>query len=264
MSDGNGASEVGWEEYVAATAATLRYPATPNLAARWRDSSRKEGRGQMSLLRPVVAAGALALLLCIGVVASPLRANLLAWLRIGSVSIRLGDAHVALPADADSAAELDEMLAHLGGETTLAEAAGRTRLPVMRPSLLPAPDRVFLERVGGGDVLSLLWLDEEKKAPAALLQSIGQSSWAMKMEPASVEDVLVHGTHALWTSGPYLLITPRGEFIERRLVRNHALIWQDEMTTYRLESSLALTDAVRLAESLQRVEVTPAKGEEMP
>lgn len=264
MIDGSAVGDFAWEAEIAATAQTLRYPATPDLAVRWAQGAGERRRAETRLLRPVLVSGAIALLLCIGLLASPLRADLLEWLRIGSVSIRLGDEHVALPANIDSATELDEVLTHLGGETTLAEAGEKTNLPIMRPSLLPKPDRVFLERVGGGDVLTQLWLDEDGDAPAALLQIMDPASWAMKMEPASAADVVVNGEHALWTTGPYFVVTPNGEFIERRLVTNHALVWPGEMVTYRLESSLVLTDAVRLAESLQRIDGTPVEGEKKP
>ena len=52
-------------------------------------------------------------------------------------------------------------------------------------------------------------------------------------------------------NGPYIVETKSGEYVQRRLVTGHALIWTEGNVTYRLETSLSLPEAVRVAESLR-------------
>lgn len=247
-------NDAAWEEFVEKCAPALRYPATPGIAARWQHDRDASRGARPRVLRPILVGGAIAALLCVVLLASPLRANLLDWLRIGSISIRLGEEQVALPTNPAAANELGDLLFYLGGATTLQQAAQNAEIPVMRPTLLPEPDRVFLERIGAGDVVTMLWLANDEDIPAAVLQAIARESWAVKMMPQVVENVMVSGTPALWTTGPYWLLSPAGENVERRLVVNHTLIWQEGDVTWRFESALPLADAVRVAESLEPVD----------
>ncbi len=65
----------------------------------------------------------------------------------------------------------------------------------------------------------------------------------------------VHGRPALWVQGPHMLRFrfPGGDdpFELARLVDGQVLIWTQGMITYRLETTLPLGDAVKVAESLR-------------
>ncbi len=254
-----------WEARVVATARTMSYPQTPDLAAQWRGAAAAQ-QGRARSLRWAVSTVAVVMVLVAAMVATPLRATLLDWLRIGAVWVQLGDGNEStfeLPSTGASSSELATFVAHLGASTTLEDATKRAGFPVKSPALLPEPDEVYSYRAFENEIVTLVWHGEEG-APAAMLQLFAPGSWILKQQPPGVEATLVGGENALWTTGPYWAIYPRDLDEGRRLVENHALIWQDELTTYRLESSLSLADAVLLAESLQQVVPTPTEGEESP
>jgi hypothetical protein len=73
----------------------------------------------------------------------------------------------------------------------------------------------------------------------------------VKQQPPEVETTDVNGRIAVWTTGPYVLMTQLGWLVEFRLVEGHVLIWADGPLTYRLETDLSLDEAVRIAESLR-------------
>lgn len=254
-----------WETRVATTGSAMSYPQTPDLAARWREES-PSVQQQARPLRWAVAIVAVAAVLVAALVATPLRATLLEWLRVGAVWVELGDGGeqaLELPSTHAASAELATFVARLGESITLADATERATFAVRRPALLPEPDEVYFYRAFENEVVTLVW-NGESDEPTAILQLFGPGSWILKQQPPGVQATLVGGENALWTTGPYWAVYPRELDESRHLVENHALIWQDEETTYRLESAMSLADAVLLAESLQPVAPTPAEGEESP
>lgn len=200
----------------------------------------------------------------------PVRAALLDALRLGAVNIMLIEpTPTTAPASPTAASSLSTTdppppkptplgsVLDLAGETTLAEAQARIdftiRLPTY-PSDLGQPDRIFVQQFGG-PVVILVWLDPDQSDQIRLsLHLLGPNTYAQKMQPELVERTEVNGQPALWTHGPYLLQFQEGSSVATnpgRLIDGHVLIWLEDDITYRLETDLPLTEAIRVAESLR-------------
>lgn len=209
----------------------------------------------------VVLAGVLAV--------PPVRAALLEILQLGSVRILLSeptptatvppptpDANLATSIPPPNSAPLSSVL-DLAGETTLAEAQAQIdftlRLPTY-PADVGQPNRVFLQE-SGGPIIIMVWLDPDQPDQVKLsLHLLGKNTYAQKIQPQLIEHTEVNGQPALWTHGPYLLQFQDGNTTTTnpgRLIDGHTLIWLEDEITYRLETDLPLTEAVRVAESLR-------------
>ncbi|MGH8245369.1 MAG: hypothetical protein ACREUU_02935 [Gammaproteobacteria bacterium] len=145
-------------------------------------------------------------------------------------------------------------IAGLAGETTLAEARGRVLFPIRLPSYpsdLGLPDRVFVQ--ADGPMVILVWLDEAdpEKVRLSLHQIGSQGFYIEKYEPRVILETEVNGEYALWAEGPYMVSLTNGSQDFRRLVDGNTLIWKDGNITYRLESDLPLTEALKIAESVE-------------
>ena len=51
-----------------------------------------------------------------------------------------------------------------------------------------------------------------------------------------------------------MLETRNHNYVERRLVEGHVLIWTENNVTYRLETGLPVEQAIKIAESLKPVQ----------
>jgi len=145
-------------------------------------------------------------------------------------------------------------LQDLAGETTLADAQSNTGFSVLIPHYPPdlgKPDRIYLQDMGGS-LLLLVWLQPDGSGHVRMsLQEIAAGSWALaKFGPQTLQEVTVNGHKGVWATGPYLLETRNHEYDTRRLVAGNSLIWTQGNVTYRLESSLSLDEALKVAESL--------------
>jgi hypothetical protein len=117
------------------------------------------------------------------------------------------------------------------------------------------PDRTFLQRFDG-PVVTFVWVDPAQPTePEMVLQQMGPTALVWKMAPVTIEETRVGSANAIWTEGPYLLDFKNGDTRQQRIVHGRVLIWQEGEVTYRLESRLAMTDAVALAESLQPLDL---------
>jgi hypothetical protein len=270
-----------FETAVTQAAQWLAYPPTPDLAGR---VSLRIVQGQAAQQPPLrlgwaVAIAALAVVALL-LAAPPVRAALAEFLQIGVIRIFTGppatlEATPAATAEAPvtatpagqggapaaaptrapatpappptAAAPLS--LDALAGETTLEEAQRAAPFPVRLPAALGTPDRVFAQTVGSGRVVTLAWLDDAG-APRAVLQELGPGALVWKENPATVQETTIAGQPALWLDGPYVVILENGDADIRHLVMGRALLWEEGGVTYRLESELALEEAVAIAESL--------------
>jgi hypothetical protein len=151
------------------------------------------------------------------------------------------------------AVPLDEAGALVGFEPRLPTRAG-----------IGAPDESFVAPVGR---LTLVWasrpgLPEIAEAPGIgllMTQFRGTVDTGMfekqVYEGATVREVRVAGQVGYWISdAPHGLVyrDPTGAYVEesRRMVGD-ALIWRDGELTLRLETSLGLEEAIRIAESIR-------------
>lgn len=253
-----------WEERLQGAARDFNYPPTPDIASRvkrqlvgvQRPDSVVWSRRLVAwteLLIVVILAGALA--------SPPVRAGVLEWLQIGAVKIFLTSpsttpdvpekepATESVPTIIPPASLLD-----LAGETTLENAQAQTDFPIRLPAEPPDlgfPDRVFLQTLGG-PVIILVWLEPDLPGQVRLsLHILGPGAFAGKSQPRVLQETMVHGEPALWAEGPHFLQLEGQRFAERRLVDGNVLIWTEENLTYRLETTLSLPEAIRVAESLR-------------
>lgn len=210
-------------------------------------------RGLMRIWPPLAAMLFLALLLT--VLAPPIRAGVQEALRIGAV--RVGLIQPTAPSHASPTPTPLPSVLDLAGETTLARARAAAGFPVRLPAYPPdlgPPDRVYLQHLDGPMVV-LVWLDHAHPAQVRLsLHELASGAFVYKFPPQTITETSVHGQRALWAEGPYLIEVQQGDQVRtetRRLITGHVLIWTEGSVTYRLETALSLTEAVRIAESLR-------------
>jgi hypothetical protein len=140
------------------------------------------------------------------------------------------------------------------GETTLDDARGEAGFKVLLPAYpddLGLPDRVFLQDQGA-PVVFLVWTTDGGRRIRLLLQELSPDSWGMKkLQLDQITTTTVQGNPAVWATGPYLLVSSNGSIRQERIVDGGALIWEQDGITLRLESSLPLEEARKIAESLR-------------
>ncbi len=228
------------------------------LRAAWRP---QRNTSRMRLLTPVTSrlasrprAVAAAILLVITLLGALLavpqaRAALASLLHIGSVTITPGTPTPGGNEPTQLSSVLD-----LAGQTTLADARQRMPFPIRLPAYpadLGQPQYVFTQDLGGPSV-ALVWLEPGTTDHVRMsLFELSSDAFLQKFAPPVLQETTVHGQRAIWTDGPYLVEAKDGQYAQRRLITGHVLIWAEGGVTYRLETSLSLPEAVRVAESLR-------------
>jgi len=236
-------------ERIQGLAAGFRYPPTPDIATRLRQPQRRPVR------RPRLAwAIAIVLAIAAGLLTVPaVRAAVVEIVKLGAVRIFLGGPTPLPPTGHLSLSELP-------GETTLEVARASAAIPIRIPTYpvdLGPPDRVFLLRGFGGTVI-LVWEDPNYPDLARLaLFEIPQGPIVNKLFPERIESTSVAGRPAIWTIGDHFIeVIVEGQR-KQVLVGGNVLIWSLEEVTYRLETTLSLEEALRIAESFE--EPNPGK-----
>jgi hypothetical protein len=270
---------------------SLPYPPTPDLVgpvmqqlgAMPSRRRRKASPAKKSIKAGWVYAVAVVLVLLAGLLAVPsVRAQILEFIQIGVVRIFTGSpAPTEIPAPSQQPAveppinptgvespvtgipQGSQMpvvsLLEIDGATTLEQAARDAEFDVRLPEYPPdlgTPDRVFFQEFSG-QMLVMVWTDPND--PEAIRLSLHQYSGEdginlSKNLVRRVEETSVNDNWAIWAEGPYYLQLENGEVRLVRLVEGRVLIWEEDGVTYRLETDLPLDEAVRIAESLQRVQ----------
>ena len=213
-------------------ATNFKYPRTPNLASDLGKRDARPGRFDWRLALPIAA-----VIVAAGVVVAvpPVRAALVEVFGLGSVEIVLGE-----PTPIVERVEIS-----LPGETTLESAREVSVVPILLPPGLGSPDQVFvLSRVGNTVVLA--WEDE-----GIALYVIPPGPLVQKLSPENVEQTLVNGRPAIWTSGDHFLELVENDPDQLVFVTEHVLVWTEDDVTYRLETNLPLIDAILIAESVE-------------
>jgi hypothetical protein len=267
------------DERLRRVASSLDYPPTPDIARAvrvrlasdgLRAASRRTSGGPMRRLAwvalAVLAVGLLAVL-----VVPEAQAFVRALLRIGSIEIVVatptpietpGSASTISPVTATpvAGAGAGTPAAGLGGDTTLEAAQQRVNFPILVPSYPPdlgEPQIVFARDLNG-PMAVLGWRGPEQGDHVRMaLYELSSDAIARKLVQQStiLEETTVRGNQALWLQGPHLL-----EFMDPgsasgldalRIDESTVLLWEEGIVTYRLESTLSLQEAVRVAESLR-------------
>ncbi len=233
-----------WETRVQKTAQAFTYPPTPDLAAAFRSRQR---RPRQTLLRLAQGAAVL-LLILIGLLAVPqIRAQVLAFFRLGAVEVIVT---TATPPARFSGGDLPTSLLDFPGMTTLEDAQAHAGYALHLPAALPAPDRVSLVQTDR-PVVTLLWLDASGALDVGL-QLLPPNAYALKMVEGVTDTPTVNGQAAVWLSTEhYYMLRIGGERFDMRQVTTPALVWQAaDGITYRLETTRSEAEAIRIAESI--------------
>jgi hypothetical protein len=154
----------------------------------------------------------------------------------------------------------------LGERTGVEEAGSEAGIDVAVPASLGEPDAVYLDRVG---VAEIVWLAYRPRPglPAAPETGVGALLGQFRALPheelllkklpdqgATVVDVDVDGAEGHWIEdGPHQLqfLDEDGVPIpDRTRLAGNTLVWSRHGVTYRLESALALSRALEIAESV--------------
>jgi len=250
-----------FEQRVQALASEFNYPPTPDIMARLRQIRGRQVR------RPRLAwALAIALVIATGLLAVPgVRAAVFEIVKIGAIRILIGG---PTPTPLPPTGHLS--LSELPSETTLEAARASAAIPIRLPSYPPdlgPPDRVFLLRDFGGIVI-LVWEDLNYPDLARLaLFEIPPGPIVNKLFPERIQSTSVAGRPAIWTTGDHFVEVIMESRQELVLVRGNVLLWSFEGVTYRLETTLSLEEAIRIAESLEEAdasEFAPVTAEPLP
>jgi hypothetical protein len=222
----------------------IAFPETPDLTAGVR--GRLARQHMWWRRRALLVAVAVLVVAVAGVLAVPsARSALLEWLGIRGVEVRLVDELPARPVTR----ELD-----LGGRVTFGQAARSVPF-----RLLPPPDgledapAIYLRTPPADGMVTYLY-GTPARARMLLSQFRGEyEPFISKFadDAARLERLEIAGESALWLEGAHLLAYrhPDGTFSEEpfRLADN-VLLWQHRGVTFRLEGSLRLDQARRVAE----------------
>jgi hypothetical protein len=140
----------------------------------------------------------------------------------------------------------------------LSEAQALLPFPIRQPTYpadLGQPDKVFVQEMNDGEpVVILVWLEPDNLEEVRLsLYQIGNDEFAFKQTTRLVQETTVNGEWAIWVEGPHLLQLVDSGRQPWLFVEGNVLIWAEENQTYRLESGLSMEEAVRIAESMERI-----------
>jgi len=252
-----------FEERLRQATATFPYPATPDIAIHERQRLEHKRISKTPLRRLAVGLVVLFLALATALLVSPARAQILDWLRIGSVKIFFSEPTSTATASVSTGTlaaivtpTFLESILDLAGETTLQGAREQADFTIALPSYptdLNDPDHVFIQQFSG-PIVTLVWMDSTQPDKVRLTLSESQSEKAVfeKINPASLQETRVNEDPAVWVDSDYLLITRNGDATFTRLIdQGQTLIWTNSEITYRLETEVDLETAIRIAESIR-------------
>jgi hypothetical protein len=247
------------------------YPPTPDIATRVMRQINHPAGAQIGRRRGIAwAAGIVILVLAILLAVPPVRAQILEFLQFGAIRIFLTTPtptptviptqtvipRTLTPAPSLTPSPLPSLL-DLDGETTLAQAQQGANFAILLPTYpadLGPPDKVYLQDLGGPTVI-LVWLQPGNPAQVRMsLIEFGPGSFAGKYAPETLTSTTVNGKDALWLQGNHALILQKRDSSTGNIelmVNANVLLWMDGEITYRLETSLTLDEARRVAESVK-------------
>lgn len=259
------------EKQLAQAGRNFMYPPTPEIAARvMQQLDRTVGARTRRRRGATWAAGLLILVMAILMAVPPVRAQILEFLQFGAIRIFLSTptptptltpTQTVIPGTLTPAPTLTPhptpSLLDLGGETTLAQAQQVTKFPILLPTYpadLGPPDRAYFQDLGGPTII-LVWLQPGDPAQVRMsLIEFGPGSMANKYFSDKISSTTVNGKSALWLQGSHALVLQKHDGSASNvelMVNANVLLWKEGEITYRLETSLALDEARRVAESLK-------------
>ena len=244
-----------FEESVTRTTRGFVYPRTPVLRRTTPIEMRRNGFSAAASLRLAMIVAVLALGVSLLAVPS-VRAAVVRFLQIGVVRIEVVQptpmaAPSPAPATTQTPTATPKPLADqldLFGKTTLTNARA-SGLSINVPVALGQPDAVYLQDVGGSMAV-LVWFDVAQPGKVRIsLQVFSDAAFVRKMSPKVLRTTRVKDREAAWVQGEHVLKVKSGDYEVVQLVSANALIWTEGRQTYRLETSLTMDEAVRIAET---------------
>jgi hypothetical protein len=232
------------ERDLLALGAVLEAPSDKYLATRVRATIERAPKHRRRLVIIVAA------LIGIAAISAPVVAD---WLHVGRVDVR----QERPPVTSTSPLEL-------GRRTTLPAARSAVGFTVVVPTELGAPDEVWIDESGSGDVV---WLAYRPRVDLPEAQATGYGALVAEIDGSINEDVLfgkfvepnttiehvdVGSGPALWIDGVHSigLVARGGDFVIDSLrLSDKVLLWERGDVTLRLESSLDKDASVRIARS---------------
>lgn len=254
------------ENRIKELAAGFAYPATPDIAGDVRKRLLAEnGRRRQSSMR-LAWAVVLAVILAAGLLLVPqVRAAFLRIFNIGAITIFEVEDMDELVANTAVLSAVKQtpipiVRAGLVEEITFAEAQEQSLTPLYLPTYpsdLAQPDHLYLYSSDKGwpPALIYVWPDAQPVAEDGLaLYQIDAARFALKGVEV-LEETTVNGERAFWLGEPHYFMVPDDEWQEWQFVDGNVLIWWHESgLTFRLEGAVSLEEALRIAESLAKVE----------
>lgn len=148
---------------------------------------------------------------------------------------------------------------HLTGATTLQEAQRRVPFAIRwpsYPSYMGDPDLVFFQERAAPMVALAWYTSGERSRIGTILYEMEAGDTANEAlgggSPSA--ETAVNGRPARWVASPHLLTLydegGAGNIDAKRQVRGMVLLWEADAIAYRLETSVDLEEALRIAESL--------------
>lgn len=263
--------EENWELQLREIASHIAYPPTPDIAGQVYGTLNppRQARATRLILRFGTMAAVLA---CSLLVVPDIRAQVLDMLRLGDSAVQIEEINPTPQAVANPDALLqvpESTVPHLSildfpGEvtTSLVEVRASFPYPVRVPTYpakLGQPDVVYMLKMGHPYVI-LGWLNENGSDLALSLHMVNSDSYVVKQFPRDYKEdaivqTLVNEREAYWLTMPHAVevYANNSGLLDRYAweVVNHVLVWTDGPLTYRLETYVALDEAIRIAESLQ-------------
>lgn len=271
-----------WEERLRETAASLAYPATPDIAGAVQARLAAQAKRRKApitgrlRLRWAVAVLVVIVLLAGGLLAVPgVRAAVIEFIRVGAIRIFLPEP-TPLPTEAPAGAlvpptatpagtgrptevALSDSLFDPADAVDLATASTAVPLPIKLPAYPPdlgEPDAVFIHDIVWPPTVVMVWREPGgPDAPVRMsLYQIGAEKYAQKGAEI-VEETTVSGQPAFWLQGPHYFRLENDDIQPWFFVDGNVLAWWSaDGVTYRLESHLTQAEALLVAESLQLLE----------
>ena len=124
------------------------------------------------------------------------------------------------------------------------------------PTDLGQPDQLFLYQsdVDWPTTLISVWKADGAQAESLALYQIEAAQFAYK-GASYFEETAVNEQRAMWIEGPHLFRLQNAQWQEWQFVEGNVLIWwHEDQLTFRLEGASSLEEALRIAESLTKVE----------
>lgn len=267
-------SEIDFETRLRSIAKQMDYPRTPDIAGFMTARLRSSIRPRFSFKALAWSLTIILVLFSSLLLIPPARAAIIEFIQIGIV--RIFPRSTETPNDAMQTATPQSFapvtatpylesstllidLSRLAGERTLPQAQKLVApyYSISLPSYPPGlgkPDHVFVQDADGAMTI-LVWLDPNDPERVWMsLHFIPEGSWAIdKGFPVNVWETQVNRQRAYWGEGPYPLRLYNGDLEFMRLIEGHVLIWAVDNITYRLETTLPMEEAIKVAESLQPI-----------